>query len=195
LSIEESYFVAEKSSSDVLFKNLGGTAPSYAHVPAMKVNEQFPFVVDFRSYGKIAKELMLNFDGPSLFGVKIFVRYRRHGDGKPFTFSKGYAAVNPTAPGIYDSDSEHDRASKESHDKCPTMMIISDGFNWQIDSLNADEFQNWATIRLPPCGKKIDGNFPIAPKGTLRLSDLELYFNLPGHWVPVTRDATHGTYR
>ena len=193
VSIEETYFVAEKSLSDLLFENLGGLPPHYEHPARLKAGEVFEFGVDFRPFSKIAKEIMLNFNGPSLFGVRITAKYRRHFDGKAFTFSKGYAAINPTAPGIYDSDSEHDRIATESHEHS-RMMVMFDGFHYQIDSLNADEFPEDGPWQVPGKGAT-RGHFAIQPPGRLKLSDLELYFTLPGHWVPVTHDVTHGTYR
>jgi len=70
------------------------------------------------------------------------------------------------------------------------MQVFSDGFGYWTDSINADEFAGVSTITLPPCKKKINGHFPISPKGIIRLSDLEFYMDLPGHWVPVTEMIT-----
>lgn len=194
VTIEETYFVAEKSQTDLKFKSLGGIPQDYEHSDLLKAGQPFIFSADFRSYVQIAKEVMIDFNGPSLFGVKILVRYRRHVDGKAFTFSKGYAAINPTAPGIYDSDSEHVIMATEDPERCPGTEIFSDGFGYQTDSLNADEFAGVTGMTLPPCGKKTKGHFPIPPKGVLRLSDLEFYFNLPGHWVPVAHEIPSGKY-
>jgi hypothetical protein len=181
------------------FKSLGGISQDYEYPDLLKVDELFTFSADFRSYAPIAKELMINFNGPSLFGLKILVRYRRYIDGKAFTFLKGYAAINPTAPGIYDAGSEDSMMATEKPEKCVGVEIFSDGFNYQTDSLNADEFITstgaFTGMKLPPCGKRINGHFPIPPKGVLRLSDLEPYIDLPDYSVPVAHEMPSGKYR
>ena len=194
VSIEQSFFVAENNQSDFIFKNLGGLAPVYKHEGVLRRGEKYAFQCDFRPYSKIAKAVQIGFSGPSLFGVKVLVKYWRHVDGLKFTKWKGYASINPTAPAIYDSDSKWDEEAKESPPGCPGVVFFNDGKNYYTDSLNADDAAVWSNPHIPPCGKPIKANFPISPKGLLRLKDLEFYMNLSGHWVPVTHEVPADKY-
>lgn len=193
VEVQNKFFVAERSESDLVFKDLGGAPQESSHPGVLKRGDHFVFWADFRPYAELAKRLMIEFNGPSLFGVKVLVHYRRSADGKPYTFWKGYAAINPLATGIYDADSSRDFEAKENPGKCPGVHFFWDGFSWQSDALNQDEFRSFrSTLKLPPCGRKAAGHFLIPPKGRLRLRDLEFYMNMPGHWVPVVHEYPSG---
>jgi hypothetical protein len=166
---EQFYFLAEKTE-DLVLKTLSHAVS--VEMPPLKTKDGASFRLDFRPYRSLARELMVNFHGPSLLGVKVLLRFRRSADRKEFSVTRGYAALNPTAPAIYGSDTDLDRGATS---RPGGTLIVSDGANYFTDSLNAGE-----------------GPVAAEPRGKLRLSEVSLYFDLPGHWVPVTHDICQG---
>lgn len=124
VEIEQRFFLAEKSLA-IIFKNLGGKREAIPFVGAKQ--ESPPISVDFNLDDRLntAKQVASNFQGLSLLGVRITVKYRAE-DGRPFTLTKLYGSISPQAAGIYAEGDGPDRGVPiEYRDKFLTLSEIA----------------------------------------------------------------------
>ena len=114
--VVQDYFIAERGP-EIVIKDLGGT-PVLNHIPALKRKQAAQLRLDFREHVPIMHEIASNFNGPTLSGVRIRVRFRREADGKEFEITRTYAVFGPIpygptkkpqVPVIYTSDADIDR--------------------------------------------------------------------------------------
>jgi len=107
ITVTEEYFVAQRGA-DIIIKHLGGIPIANPMPTLLKRNDSANVRVDFRKHVEIMNEVTANFNGPSLRGVKVMIKFRRHADGKDFAMTRGYAAIGPHADGLYTEGSEYD---------------------------------------------------------------------------------------
>jgi hypothetical protein len=161
INATEDFFVVQCApSSKVIIRSLGEKSIA---IPQLGSKQKAPLSVDFGAYEEISRQLMMDNDGPSLLGVYIRVSYRRKADGRNFTLTSAFAALNPKAPGIYPAGSKWDKSSGPG-----VVGVTSDGHNWFTDSINA----GISTTALN--------------RGKPRLLDVVPLLKDPDSWTPVT---------
>jgi hypothetical protein len=170
VQVQKDYFVAESSGPDVTFKRLGDDVVSVLQL--LKGQKQF-VSIDFNPYTYDARQVMTNFQGPCVEGVKVSVYFRRRADGKNFSFSTIFGILNPTAPLLYAENSGVDRQAMGGNLSLGAsgMLIISDGRNYFTDSVNAG-----------------DGNQQAITRPRLKLSQIKPFVGMPERWLPVMKE-------
>jgi hypothetical protein len=89
--IDLKYFLAQKSGGIIIKRLPAVTDP---HKGPVQHDTSLPIAIDFNPYMDDIAEVSANFRyGPSLPGVYITARYRRHSDGKDYEISKAYGLL------------------------------------------------------------------------------------------------------
>jgi len=88
VEIEKKYFLAQRSTG-VIMKRLPNIKDSSGGL--LEHGKGLAVSIDFNPYMEDIKEVKINFrEGPSLPGVYVIAKYRRHSDGRNFQIARAY---------------------------------------------------------------------------------------------------------